>query len=213
MKAFKVPGPNGFHPYFFEKYWHIAREYAWHLVKQAFLTSSFNPRLLEILIMLNPRVEVPNRLSHFRPTSLCNVLYKIITKVLVNHLQPFLKDIVGPFQSSFLPGKVTTDNVIIAQEIVNHMHRSSKKKGSLTLKIDLHKAYNSVDLGFLRQLLVDFGFPPRIIDLIMFCVSTSSLSTAWNVPNWNNFLLLKAFIKEILCDLLICLFSTWRNFL
>ena len=41
------------------------------------------------------------------------------------------------------------DNVIIAQEIMNHVHKSKKKKGNLAIKIDLHKAYDSVDWGFL----------------------------------------------------------------
>ena len=76
---------------------------------------------------------------------------------------------------------------MIAQEIMYHMHKSKKKKGTLAIKIDLHKAYDSVDWNFLQTTLVDFGFPARIIDLIMFCVSSSSLSLVWNGSRLESF--------------------------
>ena len=96
MKAFKSPGPNDFQPFYFKKFWHIVGDDIYSLVRQAFLLGSFDAHLLEILIVSIPTVDVPNRFSHFRPISLCNVTYKIITKVLVNRLRPFLKDIVDP---------------------------------------------------------------------------------------------------------------------
>ena len=138
-------------------------------------------------MVLIPKVEVPVRMSQFRPISLCNVVYKLITKVLVNRLRPFLMDLVGPLQNSFIPGRSTTDNVIIAQEILHHMHRSKGKKGNMAIKIDLHKAYDSVDWGFLEQTLVDFDFPDVIRNLIMFCVASSSLSIVWNGVRLENF--------------------------
>ena len=114
MKAFKSPGPDGFQPFFFKKFWHIVGDDVWLLIRNAFRTSIFDTRLLETLIVLIPKVEVPDRFTHFRPISLCNVTYKLITKVLVNRLRPYLEKIISPFQSSFLPGRGTTDNVIIA---------------------------------------------------------------------------------------------------
>ena len=135
----------------------------WRLVRNAFRTGTFDNLLLETLIVLIHKVEVANRFTQFRPISLCNVTYKIISKVLVNHLRPFLDNIIGPFPSSFLPRRGTTDNAIITQEIMNHMHKSSKKKGTLAIKINLHKVYDNVDWGFLRQTLVDFGFSAELL--------------------------------------------------
>ena len=180
MKAFKAPSPDGFQPFFFKKHWNLIGDDIWRLIKNAFETGLFDERLLETLIVLTPKIEVPTLFSHFRPISLCNVVYKLISKVLVNRLRPFIMDLVGPLQNSFIPGRSTTDNVIIAQEILHHMHSSKKKKGTMAIKVDLHKAYDSVDWGFLEQVLVSFGFPDRIRRLIMFCVSTSSLSLVWN---------------------------------
>ena len=60
------------------------------------------------------------------------------------------------------------------------MHKSKRKRGNIVIKINLYKAYGSIDWGFLRQTLIDFNFPNKIIQLIMFCVSSSSLSLVWN---------------------------------
>ena len=67
------------------------------------------------------------------------------------------------------------------------MHRSKCKKGNIAIKIDLYEAYDSVDQGFLKQTLIDFGFPQKIVDLIVFCVSASSLSLVWNGSRLNIF--------------------------
>ena len=64
--------------------------------------------------------------------------------MLVNRLRPFLDQIVGPYQNSFLPGRGTTDNPIILQEVIHSMRKSKKKKGDVVYKIDLEKAYNHV---------------------------------------------------------------------
>lgn len=145
-----------------------------------FKTGYFDPSLAETLIALIPKVESPGSFREFRPISLCNTIYKIITKVLVNRLSPMLDSIISPFQSSFIPKRGTTDNAIILQEIIYAMNKSKKKKGDVAYKIDLEKAYDNVSWGFLRGCLNDFGFPPIITKLIIHCVSSSTLSIIWN---------------------------------
>lgn len=98
----------------------------------------------------------------------------------MNRLRPFLNNLIGPLQSSFLPGRGTCDNAIILQEIIHNMQRSKKKKGEVVFKIDLEKAYDHVNWHYLKDCLSDFGFPPIAIKLIMHCVSSSSLSLIWN---------------------------------
>ena len=60
------------------------------------------------------------------------------------------------------------------------MCKSKSKKGSMVIKIDLHKVYDNVEWSFLERTLIDFGFSDNIKKLIMFCVSSSSLSMVWN---------------------------------
>ena len=130
--------------------------------------------------MLILKTEVPTLFSKFHPISLCNVVYKLISKVLVNRLRPFTMELIGPLQNSFIPSRSTIDNVITAQEILYHMHSSKSKKGTMAIKVDLHKDYDNVDWGFLEQVLVGFDFSDRIKRLIMFYVFASSLSLVWN---------------------------------
>ena len=81
MNSFKAPGPDGFHPFFFKHYWEIVGDDVWHVVQEAFARGSLDSCLVETLIVLIPKTNQPVRLKDFHPISLCNVLYKIITKV------------------------------------------------------------------------------------------------------------------------------------
>lgn len=80
---------------------------------QAFDRGSFDPSLAETLIALIPKVDCPGNFKEFRPISLCNTIYKIITKALVGRIRPMLESIISPLQSSFLPKRGTIDNAIV----------------------------------------------------------------------------------------------------
>jgi hypothetical protein len=131
MNPFKAPGSDGFQGIFFKQYWHIVGDDVTHLILFAFETGEFPLSLSETLVALIPKVDCPTNFKEFRPISLCNTVYKLITKILVNRLRPFLNQIVGPYQSSFLPGKGTTDNAIILQEAIHSMRNSKRKKGDM----------------------------------------------------------------------------------
>ncbi|KAK2441392.1 hypothetical protein QL285_012694 [Trifolium repens] len=180
MHPFKAPGPDGFQGMFFKQYWHFIGDDVVRLISTAFETSGFPPSLAETLIALIPKTDCPQNFKEFRPISLCNTVYKLITKIMVNRLRPFLNQIIGPFQSSFLPGRGTTDNAIILQEAIHSMRKSKRKKGDMVFKIDLEKAYDNVSWEFLQACLTRSGFPHMSIKLIMFCVTSSSLSILWN---------------------------------
>ena len=187
MNSFKALGPDGFQAFFFKEYWEIIGLDVWKMVKQAFSGVTLDPRMLETLLVLIPKVESPVSMKDFRPISLCNVVYKIITKVLVNRLRPHLAEIVGPLQGGFIPGRGTPDNIIIAQEVLHFMKKTKSKKGTLAFKIDLEKAYDRVDWRFLAHTLKSFGFPIPTLNLIMNCVTASSLSILWNGSRLNGF--------------------------
>nr|KYP67620.1 LINE-1 reverse transcriptase isogeny [Cajanus cajan] len=180
MKSFKAPGPDGFQPIFFKLYWHVVGDDVWNLINEAFQTGIIDTKLAETLIVLIPKVDAPLSYKDFRPISLCNVVYKLITKVLVNRLRVFIGNIMSPLQSSFIPGRSTVDNAIILQEVLHFMNKSKRKKGDLIFKLDLEKAYDRIDWEFLNNVLLDFGFPDITCRLIMNCVSSSSLHLLWN---------------------------------
>lgn len=180
INTFKAPGPDGFQPIFFKKYWHIVGDDIHKLVSDAFRKGYFNPSLADTLIVLIPKVDAPKKITEFRPISQCNVVYKILTKVSVNRIRPLLNDLISPLQSSFIPGRGTRDNILIAQEIIHYISHTRSQQGALAFKIDLEKAYDRVNWEFLANTLNDFGFPERIIKLIMFCVSCPTFTILWN---------------------------------
>ena len=85
----------------------------------------------------------PKKISDFRPISLCNVIYKIISKVMANRLKQILPQLIAPFQSAFMPGRLIIDNILVAYETLHAMHcRRTGKKGSLAMKLDISNAYD-----------------------------------------------------------------------
>ena len=79
-------------------------------------------------ITLIPKVQGPETLGNYRPISLCNSVYKIVTKIIVARLRPFLDKLISPLQSAFVPGRKSVDNAILVQKII---HFLSKKRGKV----------------------------------------------------------------------------------
>ena len=129
----------------------------------------------------------PKKISDFRPISFCNVIYKIISKVLANRLKQILPQLIASTQSAFVPGRLITDNVLVAYETLHAMNcKKSGKKGSLALKLDVSKAYDRVEWEFLKGIMVRLGFPMIWIERVMCCVSTASFSVCINGKTYGN---------------------------
>ena len=104
------------------------------------------PDLNHTNIVLILKVKNLEKMFEYRPISLCNVIYKIISNVLANRLKQVFLDIISLTQSAFVPGRLITDNVIMAYEAFHSMHARKKgKTGSLALKLDVRKAYDQVE--------------------------------------------------------------------
>jgi hypothetical protein len=112
---------------------------------------------------------------------LCNVLYKLISKVLENRLKKILPQIISPTQSAFIPGRLITDNILTAYETLQTMHSRLKgKKGFMAVKLDMSKAYDRVEWQFLEEAMRRMGFAPRWVQLIMMCVMIVKYSIVVN---------------------------------
>ena len=94
-------------------------------------------------IVLIPKVPNPSKPSEYRPISLCNVIYKVISKCLVNKLRPLLDDLISPEQSAFIPGRMITDNALVAFECIHYIKQEKDPtKSFCAYKLDLSKAYD-----------------------------------------------------------------------
>lgn len=180
MKRFGSPGPDGIQATFYQSYWDVVGEAIVKMVNSALSEGRVPIKILEAYISLIPKKDNPEHAGDFRPITLSNVIFKIISKVLVNRLRPLMQKIIGPYQNSFLSGRSSLDNVVLTQEVVHTMNRKSGRKGYMVVKLDLQKAYDSVDWGFLKETLEVFGFPKVFIKLILFSLEESSISVLWN---------------------------------
>ena len=149
-------------------------------VKKIFANHRVPEDLNHTLIALIPKQLGPETVSHFRPISLCNTVYKIVSKILVHRIKPLLPKLISPMQAAFLEGRRGSDNVIIAQELIYSLGNRRGKDGYMVVKIDLEKAYDRLEWSFIRMILIHFGFPENIIKLILSCVATSSNSLLFN---------------------------------
>ncbi|ONI29059.1 hypothetical protein PRUPE_1G178200 [Prunus persica] len=92
------------------------------------------------LVTLIPKVDNPTRVTEYRPISLCSVLYKLISKTLVNRMKGIMQDVISEYQSAFVPSQLITDNIIAAFESI---HAIQRRRGSalkkMILKLDIIK--------------------------------------------------------------------------
>ncbi|XP_027099102.2 uncharacterized protein [Coffea arabica] len=174
MHPNKSPGTDGMSPLFFQKYWHIVRIDVVNAVVSFFHTGNMLKVVNETLI---PKVENPINLTQYRPISLCNTLYKIISKVLANRLKVVLNKCISETQSAFVPGRQIVDNVLIAHEVMHFLKNKRKGKvGFMTIKLDMSKAYDRVEWKFIGRMMMHMGFCPIFVMWIISCISSISYS-------------------------------------
>lgn len=177
----KAPGVDGMPALFYKQYWEtigsdVIREVR-NLLQGGEMPDGWN----DTAVVLIPKVLQPERIKDLRPISLCTVLYKIASKVLSNRLKLILPDIMSLNQSAFVPGRLITDNVLLACEFTHFMkNKKSGKEGYAAIKLDMSKAYDRVEWEFLRRMMEKMGFVAQWIQLIMRCISTVSYKIAEN---------------------------------
>jgi hypothetical protein len=149
MYPLKALGPGGFKTRFFQKNWDIVGLEVCKATLHSLNNVVVDNELNFTLIALIPKIKNSSYVTEFRPISLCNVLYKIISKVLAYRLKLILQQIISPYQSAFIPGRLITDNILATYETLHTMHsRLVGKKGYMMVKIDMSKANNKVKWGF-----------------------------------------------------------------
>ena len=120
-------------------------------------------------------------MADFRPISLCNVIYKLIAKVVANCLKKFLIQTIPNSQSAFLSRRLISDNILVAFETLHYLKRKSTGKlGYMALKLDMSKAYDRVEWEFLEKIMHHLGLDEKMIQIIMACMKTISYSVLLN---------------------------------
>lgn len=146
MHPDKASGPDGLNPAFFQHFWPMLGREVFECCKEWLLKCTFPADFNNTNLVLIPKKVGANCMKDFRPIALCNVLYKILAKVLANRLKIILPGLISETQSAFVPGRSITDNVLIAFKVIHHMKRKhGGGEGEVALKLDISKAYDRVD--------------------------------------------------------------------
>ncbi|XP_073051702.1 uncharacterized protein [Primulina eburnea] len=185
MSPFKAPGPDGIPAGFYQKMWHIVGkslcDFALNFLESGEIMLGTNDTLLTLV----PKVPNPEYVTQFRPISLCNVSYTILTKTMTNRLKSVMPDLIRPYQSSFVQGRQISDNIIVYQEVLHSMRKKSGAKGYMVIKIDLEKAFDRLSWDFIQETLTDVGLNREWIRNIINCITTTRLSILWNGEQMN----------------------------
>jgi len=182
----KAPGPDGFSALFFKSAWDIIGVQFCDAVKEFFLSGSLLKQMNHTLIALVPKSAHANSVSDFRPIACCNVIYKVISKILAARLRPVLGGIIDISQSAFVEGRSMIENIHLVQELLRKYNRKRVSPRCL-IKVDLRKAYDSVSWEFLAEVMTGLKFPDRFIGWIMQCVTSPSYSIGLNGGIWGMF--------------------------
>ncbi|KAL4360430.1 hypothetical protein GQ457_04G021670 [Hibiscus cannabinus] len=177
----KASGIDGLLASFYHQHWDLIGKDVIQLCQDLLSQRIDMATVNNTIIALIPKVTEPVCMKQLRPISLWTTIYKIVSKTLLNRMKPYLHLFISENQSAFLKGRLISDNILIAYELIHYL--SSSKIGSnkgVALKLDMEKAFDRVEWTFLCSVMLRVGFHPDWVALIMECVTTITFSTRVN---------------------------------
>ncbi|PKU72704.1 Putative ribonuclease H protein [Dendrobium catenatum] len=170
-----APGPDGFNFYFYKTSWHIIGPLVCRAIK-SFFTKCYMPNGVKATALaIIPKHSSAANISDYRSIALCNVVYKIIAKIIALRLKPVMNIIVKDNQAGFLKYRVSTDNILLASDILYH----AGKRGNGNIfcaKLDIKKAFDSVSREFIIARLIQKNFPSCFVNWVKACICDVNFS-------------------------------------
>jgi Reverse transcriptase (RNA-dependent DNA polymerase) len=150
------------------------------MIMQAFRTTQAPQDWTSCNIILIPKIEGPTIPKEYRPISIRNVLYSLLTKVITNRLMTHMGDIISINQSVFVKGRNIADNAILMREIIHSFNTPSYKEKEFALKANITKAFDTVEWPFVMECLYAINVPDKLIKLIKSLLQDSKLTMMVN---------------------------------
>ncbi|KAL9670895.1 hypothetical protein QQ045_008456 [Rhodiola kirilowii] len=160
--ADKVPGPDGFSSSFFKRNWSTLGKELCEGVSHCLRYNALPKGMNAAYIALVPKNSHASKPEDYRPISCCNVSYKIISSLLAGRLKKVLPDIIDLPQDAFVKDRSIVGNICLAQQLLNGYGRKNVSD-RMAWKIDLRKAYDTIDWSFLTSMLEKLKFPSKFI--------------------------------------------------
>lgn len=176
----KSAGPDGFNAKVIQENWESFGPSICHEVSEFFRSGHMKQSISRSNLILVPKTENSTKVTHFRPISVCNLIYKLISKIIATRMKPFISLLISPSQCAFIPGREISENVILFKEVLHSFKQKKYKNREFCLKIDLSKAFDRMDWDFLSDILPLYGFPPLFCSWIMGCVKSAEFSLVFN---------------------------------
>jgi hypothetical protein len=169
MDLDKVPRMDGFTARLYTSCWDIIKKDLYRMVMKSQNCTKLGGSTNSSFLALIPKEKGAKNFNRFRPISLCNTGYKIITKIMANRLKRILPKLISKNQGGFVRGRQILDNIILVQEAI---HTSCKKKDKgMVIKMDLANAFDRVKHDFLFAVMRNFGFNQKFIEWVKACIS------------------------------------------
>jgi hypothetical protein len=174
-----APGPDGFGAFFFQHYWDIVKLYVFNAVLEFFTTSWILPGFNSNITALLPKSSSATSIDQYMPISMANFKFKIISKIIADRLAKIMPNLISEEQMGFIQDRNIKDCICVASEAVNLLHNKAYG-GNLALKIDISKAFDTLEWPFLLKVHNFYGFNETFCNWILVILKSAWLSISIN---------------------------------
>lgn len=142
MRKGKALGPDGFPIEFFQEFWDIINLDFLELVQESYSNKQMLKAMNSTFLVLFPKMDGANQLDFLGPIVICNVVYKVVTKLTAERVKSRFTSLIFDEQGDFVVGRQILDGVVVASKSIHSMVVSKEK--SMLIKLDMTKAYDRV---------------------------------------------------------------------